>query len=612
MKELPEINDVEKETLLTELRDGKFYANVNFAMHVKDASQIGTHCIPYALSDDRSGVEFNKNCDHVHTTICASCQQIETLFHSIKTHISSSTYSTPKAKLLAQHDAELSTKAIRAWLGHQVSTLQQDKSRQDVLDSLTHEDVLITMDFAMKWLPAKHRDTTKNWFGLRGLSWHISCAITKSVDGTQFRLRYYIHVSKEAKQDSQHVTAIIRDTIQRIQSEISTIKNVYLRSDNAMCYKAANTITTLFAIARDLNVKIKRYDFSDSQSGKGPADRMAAVAKRNVKQQLNSGENCATPSEFARCLAGGRGIASTTIIHIDLIGGDNFRKATIPDISYMHSFKYEDQHLRMWKYYKIGDGKTIPKRRFDGKDNKMEIKVLSVFNRNEQAADNTNLQDDQLWKSVDAGHESTAPEVVVDDGADDSEDINLHDSRGDFEGPFNCPEPNCLKSYLYMSGLENHMLVGKHKLAVSRMTIQDYSLNSYARKLENSYLNAYITGTEVEEIINENTRNENNYPIVLKGWACKTRESGRHSAAQKAFMIQLFEEGKRRGRKLSPREAVTIMRNDDRFTPEQILKESQILSFWSKRAREQRGIDQEDEGKISKIFLTATVTEQCT
>ena len=67
--------------------------------------------------------------------------------------------------------------------------INQEKSKIDVPDNLTAEQVLVVMDWAMKWLPRSYRETQKGWFGKKGISWHVSACITKvEKDETEFQL----------------------------------------------------------------------------------------------------------------------------------------------------------------------------------------------------------------------------------------------------------------------------------------------------------------------------------------------------------------------------------------------------------------------------------------
>ena len=67
--------------------------------------------------------------------------------------------------------------------------INQEKSKIDILDNLTAGQVLVVMDWAMKWLPRSYRETQKEWFGKKGISWHVSVCITKvEKDETEFQV----------------------------------------------------------------------------------------------------------------------------------------------------------------------------------------------------------------------------------------------------------------------------------------------------------------------------------------------------------------------------------------------------------------------------------------
>ena len=60
--------------------------------------------------------------------------------------------------------------------------INQERAKIDILDNLTAQQVLVVMDWAMKWLPRSHRETQIEWFGKRGISWHVSACVTRAED----------------------------------------------------------------------------------------------------------------------------------------------------------------------------------------------------------------------------------------------------------------------------------------------------------------------------------------------------------------------------------------------------------------------------------------------
>jgi hypothetical protein len=46
--------------------------------------------------------------------------------------------------------------------------------RETIIDGLQPNEALLTLDFAMKWIPRKARERTVDWYGKRGISFHIT------------------------------------------------------------------------------------------------------------------------------------------------------------------------------------------------------------------------------------------------------------------------------------------------------------------------------------------------------------------------------------------------------------------------------------------------------
>ena len=78
-----------------------------------------------------------------------------------------------------QHDINNAIDKIEAWKAHILRAVHQDVARDEILNSMTPQQVLIIMDWAMKFLPMKFRETQGEWFGKKGRSWHVTAVISK-------------------------------------------------------------------------------------------------------------------------------------------------------------------------------------------------------------------------------------------------------------------------------------------------------------------------------------------------------------------------------------------------------------------------------------------------
>ena len=64
-------------------------------------------------------------------------------------------------------------------------------------------------------------------------------------------MKTYVHIFDNVKQDWQAVAAIIENTLTQVKLDIPAITEVFLRSDNAGCYKCASLLTCITQIERN-------------------------------------------------------------------------------------------------------------------------------------------------------------------------------------------------------------------------------------------------------------------------------------------------------------------------------------------------------------------------
>ena len=71
-------------------------------------------------------------------------------------------------------------------------TVLQEEAKQAARDKLHDETCLTIVDWAMKFLPLKYRETMSEFFGKRGLSWHISAVVTNKDSRTE--VKCFVHI----------------------------------------------------------------------------------------------------------------------------------------------------------------------------------------------------------------------------------------------------------------------------------------------------------------------------------------------------------------------------------------------------------------------------------
>ena len=121
----------------------------------------------------------------------------------------------------------------------------------------------------MKFLLRKYCESQHDWFGKRGLSWHVTVATRKMVATEKLQMMTFVHVFQSCSQDSNAVLAINEDVIGKLKAIMPTLKTAIYRQDNAGCYQNGSVIIGVSKARQFHGVTVKRLDFSHPQAGKG-------------------------------------------------------------------------------------------------------------------------------------------------------------------------------------------------------------------------------------------------------------------------------------------------------------------------------------------------------
>ncbi|CAF4144347.1 unnamed protein product, partial [Rotaria magnacalcarata] len=260
---------IDATNLKKDLQHCRNYLKSDYKVHVSSESNVPDHCSTFALSDITSKC-WQRNCDHDHDQQCDRCELLKITLAKLRAFIEQ--YQTDTAvcdRLL--YRVQQQVQDIKEWKAHLLRTIHQDQARIDILHNLDSETVMIQVDWAMKWLPVKYRESTHKTF---------------------------CHVFDQCVQNAKTVISILRHIFLMLQQTEPDIKYVHLRSDNAGCYHSAEALLSVEQLFNETGIWIKSIDFCDPQSGKGPCDRIAAVVKCSIRRFVNEKNNCTNAIEF--------------------------------------------------------------------------------------------------------------------------------------------------------------------------------------------------------------------------------------------------------------------------------------------------------------------------
>ena len=326
-------------------------------VHVSTYSNTRDHCSAYALSDPTEVLPW-ADCDHNHEDSCRQCEVLKAALMEVGNAVADSPLSDDERDDLsyALHQA---VQAIESWKAHQLRSIQQDKARTRNLGNLDEKSVQITQDWAMKWLPQRYRETQADWFGKRGISWHVSVAVRRLAGDLEQQT--FVHNIEECSQDASAVVQVLQHTLKALKVEHPKKSSAALRQDNAGCYHSVTMLSACHLMGEATGIHVSGVDFSDPPGGKGACDRKAASIKAHVRRYMNEGHDALTAHDFKEAMLSHGGIIGVRVTLLTDIAEKSQQEVAgrWEGISSLNNFLYQGDCVTVWKVYDIGRGKTL-------------------------------------------------------------------------------------------------------------------------------------------------------------------------------------------------------------------------------------------------------------
>lgn len=525
---------------------------------------MADHCRQYALSDPEN-TEFKSQCKHNHNDKCVQCELLSSTLKEVTDALDKMT----TGHVTEDEQEEITFKATQAkqnilsWKAHLLRNVNQDEARLDMLNKLDERSAFLVQDWAMKFLPRKFRESQADWFGKRGISWHITVATRRTLSN-EFECMTFVNVIKSCNQDSGAVLGVMDDVVRKLKATMPSLESIYYRQDNAGCYRSGATIIGANKIGSNHGVSIKRLDFCDPQGGKGPCDRKAAIIKSHMRRHLNEGNDVENGEEMKSAMESSGGV---TGVHVSLCeSSPSVSSVKLDGVSTISNVEYSGETLRIWKAYGIGEGKELNLKAFEDATPTPHLDVSD------------NVVTDKFTAKVQI-QSKTAKSIC------NSEEEDVNKNQDVDPQLFCCPEEGCIKTYKRFSDLSYHLDCGKHERVAESYTMLDKAALNYARKLEEPNIG-------VPKLHEPITSDESSCATPLPmGWALRTNQPAkRFSEKQKEYLKSKFLLGEATGRKLDPKSvARSMMKAKDTdgkrlFSSDEFLNSQQISGFFSRLA----------------------------
>ena len=628
--------------LIVRLKEARQYLYTYFRLHLKRESLVPSHCFQLALSDP-SNFAFTSDCGHEHTLPCGGCLNVRIALSSVQSLLTSSTINEEtKAEYL--HVVGISITDIFELEKHLTRSAYLERVKRDAIDGLGYQDILCVSDWMMRFLPKMGRESSRDWYGKRGISVHIMVCYAR-FPTKELYSRTLIHVFESCRQDADATVAIFRHAIGVVKSELPIMNSDYVQNnindldmdkritftfkqDNAGNYKSGHFVASLAAVGNEMGVHVKRVTYNEPQSGKDAADQIASTIKAKIGRFCDEGGNARNAKEFVQAaqsrteLIGHSFFVSEveTANRLNAHNRNNVRnKANIPGITSYMDFQYTENHekLVVWRHFGIGKGMEVPPIYWK---NKAYFDRLKVVEESHHSSTVPHPTKGDRWKKLqgsenqDGSQSATEEALTSSDGEfealqsmnamgeviEQNSEIPEEEDEPDNENHilYFCPIRNCLMTFKRYSNLEKHLALANHKYAPDQLTLRDKTLQLFKQELERPSYNERIPEVN-DAIANDQTAceeaNDINSQTYTMGWALKVqRPCKRFNQKQVQFLVNKFNEKYTAGKRADPITTAEMMKTARKpdgtkmFTTSEYLTSYQVAGFFTRQAEKRR------------------------
>ena len=183
----------------------------------------------------------------------------------------------------------------------------------------------VVIDFAMKFLSRRYRESMANWFGKAGMGMHVSCVIMKDAEranpNEMHKKRTYLTFTGKAKQDQGAVMAIYQSVLKQLKEDFPHLESIIDKFENAGCYH--NEVLFPWKVhwlRSNLNLKFLQTFFNERQSGKDQCDCDSATAKCQMRYFIDSGNNIDSTDQMFEAMRSATALCCFTANVLDIRG----------------------------------------------------------------------------------------------------------------------------------------------------------------------------------------------------------------------------------------------------------------------------------------------------
>ena len=167
---------------IKQLTNGKRHLKGEYKVNCAEdtRSAIADHFRLFALFDPSEKL-YQENCNHKHDR-CDDCEKLKKAPIDSSEILEIAANLTPKEQCDFEFDMKEAQKSIDTWKAHILTVINQEKQKTEIFNSLDTETAFIIVNFTMKFLSRRYRESMAKWFGKADHGMHVLCCIFKNED----------------------------------------------------------------------------------------------------------------------------------------------------------------------------------------------------------------------------------------------------------------------------------------------------------------------------------------------------------------------------------------------------------------------------------------------
>ena len=156
----------------------------------------------------------------------------------------------------------------------------------------------------------------------------------------------YAHLFDQCPQDWYSVASIIEHLLTHLKAKRPSLESVYFRSDEARCYHNNLLVAAVRDIGERVGITVKKYDFSEPQSGKDICDRILCPLKASIREHCSEGHDILTASDMKEALKQHPVSGTSTSVNIVDKSRKSLEVNKLDNFGAFHNFHFESSGIR--------------------------------------------------------------------------------------------------------------------------------------------------------------------------------------------------------------------------------------------------------------------------